>query len=76
MSKRVKHRLGRTKVIFTYGALGQPAFIKDDAISLGDYIDPTYWSVSQLRAIVKYMDENPKCSLYTDGSGTPLNKRK
>jgi hypothetical protein len=27
------------------------------------------WSVSQLRAIADYMEENPNCTLFSDGSG-------
>lgn len=56
-------------VVFTRTKLGQPVFIKENAKSALDSISTDDWTISQLRAMADYMEKNPRCGLYSDGSG-------
>ena len=72
--KSRKMSLERVGVKYVRGALGQAAFIKKDDKDLTLSILPSDWSVSQLREIADYMEKNPKCSLFDDGSGELVEK--
>lgn len=37
-----------------------------------DRIHPYDWTVTQLREIADYMEQNPNCSLFSDGSGSTV----
>lgn len=56
-------------VVFTRTKLGEAVFIKKNAKSASGAIRPNDWSISQLRAMADYMEANPKCTLFSDGSG-------
>ncbi len=56
-------------IIFTHSKLGQPFFLKEGANDCRNGISPRDWTASQLRKIADYMDSNPNCRLFSDGSG-------
>lgn len=70
----MKNVLRANKIEFTTTKLGEPVFIKEGSKSAMDSIRPHDWSISQLRAIADYMEANPKCSLFSDGSGHTVKK--
>lgn len=56
-------------VVFTRTKLGESVFVRKNAKSASMAIRPDDWRISELRAIADYMESNPKCSLFSDGSG-------
>jgi len=56
-------------VVFTYTALGEPIFLIISEDFFTGSVKPRAWSITQLKTVIKYMEENPKCSLMSDGSG-------
>ena len=72
----MKHKLQKLGkgIVFTRTALGSPVFIKRGAKSAYGSISPRDWSISQLRLMADYMEENPKCGLFSDGSGSVCKK--
>ncbi len=65
MSKNIKIV---NDIIFTYASIGYPVFIRENAYSADGGINPQKFSVKELRKIADYMESNPECSLYIDGS--------
>lgn len=59
-------------LIFRYSALGQPFFLREEATDCGGGITPRDWTANELRIIADFMDNNPTCRLYRDGSGSGL----
>lgn len=57
-------------VIFTYSKLGQPFFLRENATDCYKGISPRDWTSDELRKMADYIDTNPKCKLFSDGSGT------
>lgn len=56
-------------VDFTYTELGEPIFLVVSNEGYADSVKPRAWSITQLKTVIKHMEENPKCSLMSDGSG-------
>ncbi len=57
------------KLEYKQTALGANVFVKEGAYDADGGIYPSEWTVAQLRFIADYMEANPDCSLYSDGSG-------
>jgi hypothetical protein len=64
-----KINLKRVGIRFTHTALGEPVFVKLGATCAEYSIRSRDYSPKQLRAIADYIENNPKCILYDDGSG-------
>lgn len=56
-------------IVLTRTKLGESVFVRKNAKDASRSIRPDDWSISELRAIADYMEANPKCSLFSDGSG-------
>jgi hypothetical protein len=70
-----KDLLEKVGLAFVPTKLGENVFIHLHEIGLSHFllsIRPNNWSVSQLRAIADYMEANPDCTLYSDGSGNKV----
>lgn len=66
----IKRHLNITEdIIFTYSGLGQPFFLHENAIDCRIGISPRDWTVEELRKIADYMESNPNCKTFSDGSG-------
>lgn len=55
-----------------YTKLGQPYFVRyeENLTSLPEHsLCPQHFSISELKDILAYMESNPECSLFSDGSG-------
>lgn len=59
-------KISRTKI-------GQAVFVPEETAQsfATKMLFPSDWSIAQLRAMADYMEVNPKCSLFEDGSGKP-----
>ena len=57
-------------LIFTYSKLGQPFFLRENATDCYKGISPRDWTSDELRKMADYIDNNPKCKLFSDGSGS------
>ena len=56
-------------IIFVYSKLGEPFFVKENAINCYNGISLADWTAIELRKIADYIEANPKCKLFNDGSG-------
>ncbi len=56
-------------VIFTYSKLGEPFFVTGVTRNCHRGISPRDWTPDELRKMADFMDENPNCKLFNDGSG-------
>lgn len=56
-------------IMFTYSGLGQPFFLRKDAVDCRRGISPQDWTADELRKIADYIESNPNCRAYSDGSG-------
>jgi hypothetical protein len=57
---------------FTNTALGAGVFIPIGAKDAMNGLFPRDWTVKQLRAMADYMEANPNCTIFDDGSGEPV----
>ena len=57
-------------LVFTYSKLGQPFFLRTDATDCYKGICPRDWTPTELRKMADYIDANPNCKLFSDGSGS------
>lgn len=55
-------------IVFKYTGLGEPLFIVDNH-AYYSAIRAMVFTPEQLEAVAKFIRENPKCKLYSDGSG-------
>lgn len=71
-----KHQLQEQKLSlvglkYTRTKLGQAVFVHEKV--KGSFTDPMLfpsdWTIEQLRGIADYMEANPRCCLFSDGSG-------
>ena len=69
-----KESLKSKRIRFVRTLLGEAVFVKYGAKNADRSIRPADWTISQLRAIADYMEENPKCGLCSDGSGNVCQK--
>ena len=60
-----------TGLVFTKTALGQAVFIPKGDTDAYNGLLPDKWTTKQLRAIADYMEANPNCTIFNDGSGEP-----
>ena len=69
----VNKRLNDSGLEFRKTNLGQAAFVPLGTVSI--YADkilfPEDWTIAQLRAMADYMESNPDCTIFSDGSGKP-----
>lgn len=69
----VDRRLNDSGLEFRKTNLGQAAFVPLG--TTGKYADkiffPDEFTIAQLRAMADYMEENPNCTIFSDGSGKP-----
>ena len=56
-------------LIYTYSELGQPFFLREDAKDCDNGICPREWTPTELRKMADYIEANPNCKLFSDGSG-------
>jgi hypothetical protein len=61
---------------YTRTQLGEAVFLKDGAqwANHDTSIRPSNWSISELRSMADFMEANPNCTLFNDGSGKPVRK--
>jgi hypothetical protein len=57
-------------LIFTYSKLGHPFFLRENAKDCYLGICPRDWTPIELRKIADYIDANPNCKFFRDGSGS------
>lgn len=57
-------------IIFTYSKLGQPFFLRENAKDCYGGISPRDWMPEELRKMAEYIEANPNCKLFSDGSGS------
>lgn len=55
-------------IVFKYSKLGQPFFLRKNAKDCYNGISPIDWTPAELRKIADYIDANPNCKLFNDGS--------
>lgn len=58
-------------LIFRKTALGQAVFTPIGDVDAHNGLFPDHWTVGQLRAIANFMEKNPNCTIFDDGSGSP-----
>jgi hypothetical protein len=51
--------------------LGQAVFIPREDSDAHNGLFPDRWTIAQLRAMASFMEQNPNCTIYDDGSGKP-----
>lgn len=68
-SNIAKHKLCEG-VVFKYSALGEPFFLRENATDCYRGISPTDWTPNELRKMADYIEANPRCKLFIDGSGS------
>jgi hypothetical protein len=56
-------------LIFARTSLGEGVFIHSAEIDARNGIRPSEWTPEELRAMADYMEANPNCTLFEDGSG-------
>ena len=56
---------------FARTSLGEAVFIRKDADDAGGAVRPEDWSPKELRKMADFMEENPNCTVFIDGSGEP-----
>lgn len=70
---KANKRLSKAGLEFRRTRLGQASFIPLG--TTGNYARkmmlPDDWSVAELKAMAKYMEADPNCTLFSDGSGKP-----
>lgn len=76
-NKHIEYAELNEELTFTRTKLGQAVFMKNENIkdSFADAhnsIRPENWTPNQLRAMADFMETNPNCTLYHDGSGKPI----
>lgn len=57
------------EIYFTYSRLGQPFFLRNGDKDCSDGICSRDWKPNELRLIADYIEKNPNCILFHDGSG-------
>ena len=57
-------------LIFTHSKLGQSFFLRENAKDCYNGISPRDWTPTELRKMADYIDANPDCKLFSDGSGS------
>ena len=68
-------KLNKANISIAKMKLGNTVFIPTEEVGnayAGNSIDPDFWSVSQLRAMADYMEQNQQMTIYDDGSGSPV----
>lgn len=62
--------LSEVGIKYTRTRLGEAVFVHKGARGVIPMLFPSEWSIAELRAIADYMEQNPRCSLFSDGSGS------
>jgi len=70
--KKNADRLDVLGIKFIKTRLGEAVFVPFSATDASKAVRPGNWSVSQLRAMANYMELNPNCTIFSDGSGKPV----
>ena len=66
-----KEELVDKGIVFTKTNIGEAVFIHKGDKDASNSVRPSNWTPTQLRAMADYMEENPNCTLFDDGSGKP-----
>ena len=75
--KHKNKKLKKVGLVFRRTGLGEAIFIPekhiDEEYAIGiPHLRPSEWTPNQLRAMADYMEENPNCTIFDDGSGKPV----
>ena len=58
-------------IVFKKTNLGEAVFIHIKDEDASNSVRPDNWTPTQLRLMADYMEANPNCTLFEDGSGNP-----
>lgn len=50
-------------IVFTYNSLGEPIFLIVSEELFTGSIKANAWNITQLKTVIKHMEENPDCRL-------------